>query len=67
MSNLKRVDAETGKVSPLTDGNFDLFSYTAPTPDGSKIAVLISTPINIGDLFIVDGKSGALRADHAHQ
>ena len=55
--NLKRVDAETGKVSPLTDGNFDLFSYHA-TPDGSKIAVLISTPTNIGDLFIVDGKSG---------
>lgn len=55
--NLKRVDAETGKVSPLTDGNFDLFSYD-PTPDGSQIAVLISTPVNIGDLFIVDGKSG---------
>ena len=55
--NLKRVDAETGRVSPLTDGNFDLFSYD-PTPDGSKIAVLISTPVNIGDLFIVDGKSG---------
>lgn len=58
--NLKRVDAETGKVTPLTDGNFDIFSYDA-TPDGSKIAVLISTPTNIGDLFIVDGKSGQLR------
>jgi dipeptidyl aminopeptidase/acylaminoacyl peptidase len=55
--NLKRVDAETGKVTALTDGNFDLFSYNA-TPDGSKIAVLISTPVNIGDLFMVDGKSG---------
>lgn len=55
--NLKRVDAETGKVSALTDGNFDVFSYHA-TPDGSRVAVLISTPTNIGDLFIVDGKSG---------
>jgi len=55
--NLKRIDAESGKVSALTDGNFDLFSYHA-TADGSKIAVLISTPVNIGDLFMVDGKSG---------
>jgi len=55
--NLKRVDAESGSVTALTDGNFDLFSYHA-TPDGSKIAVLVSTPTNIGDLFIVDGKSG---------
>jgi dipeptidyl aminopeptidase/acylaminoacyl peptidase len=58
--NLKRVDAETGKVSALTDGNFDLSSYH-PTLDGSKIAVLISTPVNIGDIFIVDGKSGSSR------
>jgi dipeptidyl aminopeptidase/acylaminoacyl peptidase len=58
--NLKRVDAETGKVSPLTDANFDLFSYHA-TPDGSTLAVLISTPTNIGDLFILDGKSGRSR------
>jgi dipeptidyl aminopeptidase/acylaminoacyl peptidase len=55
--NLKRVDAETGKLSALTDGNFNLFSYQA-TPDGSTIAALISTPTNIGDLFIMDGKSG---------
>jgi dipeptidyl aminopeptidase/acylaminoacyl peptidase len=55
--NLKRVDAQTGKVSALTDGNFDVFSYDA-TPDRSKIAALISTPVNIGDLFILDGNSG---------
>ncbi|HEY1343021.1 MAG TPA: S9 family peptidase [Bryobacteraceae bacterium] len=56
-ANLKRIDAETGKVEALTSGNHDLFSYV-PTPDGSKIATLISTPANIGDLFVVDGKSG---------
>jgi dipeptidyl aminopeptidase/acylaminoacyl peptidase len=55
--NLKRVDAGTGKIAALTDANFDLFSYH-PTADGSKIAVLISTPVNVGDLFIVDGNSG---------
>ncbi len=55
--NLKRVDAESGKMSALTDGNFDVFSYQA-TANGSKIAALISTPVNIGDLFILDGKSG---------
>jgi len=55
--NLKRVDTESGKMSALTDGNFDVFSYQ-PNADGSKIAVLISTPVNIGDLFILDGKSG---------
>ena len=34
--NLKRVDAETGKVSPLTDGNFDLFSYDADAGSDRK-------------------------------
>jgi dipeptidyl aminopeptidase/acylaminoacyl peptidase len=55
--NLKRLDAESGKMNALTDGNFDVFSYHA-TANGSKIAALISTPVNIGDLFILDGKSG---------
>ena len=57
--NLKIVDASSGEVRALTDGNFDVFSFD-PTPDGAKIAVLISTPTNIGDLFIVDGKSDRL-------
>ncbi len=38
-ANLKRIDAETGKVEPLTSGDQDVFSYSA-TPDGSKAAVL---------------------------
>ena len=56
-ANLQRIDAETGKVQALTSGDHDLFSYSA-TPDGSKAAVLISTPTNIGDLFLVDGATG---------
>jgi dipeptidyl aminopeptidase/acylaminoacyl peptidase len=58
-ANLKRIDAETGKVDPLTSGDQNVFSYSA-TPDGSKAAVLISTPTNIGDLFLLDGASGRL-------
>lgn len=59
-TNLKRIDAETGKVEALTSGDHDLFSYSA-TPDGSKVAVAISTPTNIGDLFVVDGASGQMK------
>ncbi len=40
-ANLKRIDAETGKVEALTDGDQDVFSYSA-TPDASKAAILIS-------------------------
>ena len=59
-ANLKRVDADTGKVEALTTGDHDVLAYSA-TPDGSKTAVLISTPTNIGDLFTVDASSGAAR------
>lgn len=58
-ANLKRIDAETGKVEALTSGDHDVFSYNA-TPNGSKAAVLIATPTNIGDLFLLDGASGRL-------
>ena len=58
-ANLKRIDAKTGKVESLTGGDQNVFSYSA-TPDGSKAAVLVSTPTNIGDLFVLDGASGRL-------
>jgi dipeptidyl aminopeptidase/acylaminoacyl peptidase len=58
-ANLKRIDAETGKVEPLTNGDHSVFSYSA-TPDASKAAVLISTPTEIGDLFLLDCASGRL-------
>jgi dipeptidyl aminopeptidase/acylaminoacyl peptidase len=59
-ANLKRVDAETGKVEPLTSGDQDLFGYSA-TPDGAHVAAMISTPTSIGDLYAVDGKTGQMR------
>ena len=59
-ANLKRIDAETGKVEPLTEGDHDLFAYSA-TPDASKAAVLISTPTQIGDLYVFDVASGQMK------
>jgi dipeptidyl aminopeptidase/acylaminoacyl peptidase len=58
-ANLKRIDAESGKVRPLTTGDHSIFSYNA-TPDAAKAAVLVSAPTNIGDLFLMDGASGRL-------
>src|SRR5262249_46360620 len=58
-AHLKRIDSATGKVEPLTSGDHEVVSYTA-TPDASKIALVISTPVNIGDLFLLDTASGKL-------
>src|SRR5262245_37555768 len=58
-SNLKRIDVATGKVEALTRGDQEIISYTA-TPDASKIALVISTSVNIGDLFLLDTASGKL-------
>ncbi|HEX2491232.1 MAG TPA: S9 family peptidase [Blastocatellia bacterium] len=58
-ANLKRIDAATGKVEPITTGDHEVQSYTA-TPDASKMVLLISSPVNIGDLFLLDTASGKL-------
>ncbi len=58
-ANLKRIDASTGKVEPVTKGDHEVQSYTA-TPDASKMALLISSSVNIGDLFLLDTASGKL-------
>ena len=47
--NLRRFDVATGKATPLTQGDQEVVSYTA-TPDGSRLALVISTPTVIGDL-----------------
>ncbi len=58
-ANLKRIDAASGKVEPLTNGDHEVQSYTT-TPDASKMALLISTSVNIGDLYLFDAASGKL-------
>lgn len=58
-ANLKRIDAATGKVEALTSGNHDVMSYSS-TPDASRMALVISTSTNIGDLFLLDTAAGKL-------
>jgi dipeptidyl aminopeptidase/acylaminoacyl peptidase len=56
-ANLKRFEAATGKIETVTAGDHEVQAYTA-TPDLSKMVLLISTPVNIGDLFLLDRASG---------
>lgn len=58
--NLKRFDAATGKVTPVTTGDQEVASYTA-TPDGSRIAMVVSTPTVIGDLYVLDTATGTTK------
>lgn len=59
-ANIMKIDAETGKVDPLTTGDQDVYSYSA-TPDGSRVALAVSTPTNIGDLYVLDTPSRKMR------
>ncbi len=59
-ANLKRVDAESGKVSPLTDGNFAVTYYSA-SADGHHAAAIVSSPTNIGDLYSLNPKTRELQ------
>jgi dipeptidyl aminopeptidase/acylaminoacyl peptidase len=55
-ANLKRFSTSDGKVDSVTAGDHEVVAYTA-TPDGSKLVTLVSTPVNIGDLFVVDANA----------
>jgi dipeptidyl aminopeptidase/acylaminoacyl peptidase len=56
-ANLVQFDSVSGKVSEITHGNQSVEIYRA-AQDGSKFVAVISTPTNIGDLFVID-RSGA--------
>jgi dipeptidyl aminopeptidase/acylaminoacyl peptidase len=58
-SNLMRFDAKTGAATPLTQGDHEVVSYSA-TPDGSRMALVISTPTVLGDLYSLDTATGRL-------
>lgn len=49
-ANLGAFDATTGKETDVTSGNQAVVGYRA-TPDASKFALIISTPIRIGEVF----------------
>jgi dipeptidyl aminopeptidase/acylaminoacyl peptidase len=65
-ANLRRFDVASGKVEPVTSGNQEISGWTA-TPDGSKVAVLVSTPTNLGDLYRVGGGSQLTRLTNVNQ
>jgi dipeptidyl aminopeptidase/acylaminoacyl peptidase len=54
---LGAFDAETGKETDVTANNEAVVSFRT-TPDASKIALLISTPTKIGDLYWLDRSTG---------
>ncbi|HEX3528018.1 MAG TPA: S9 family peptidase [Thermoanaerobaculia bacterium] len=51
--NLRRFDAATGATELLTEGDHEVVAYSA-TPDTSRLALVISTPTVIGDLYALD-------------
>jgi dipeptidyl aminopeptidase/acylaminoacyl peptidase len=59
-ANLVRFDAATGKASPLTTGDQEVMGFSA-TPDASRLALVVSTPTAVGDLFVLDAASGRQR------
>jgi dipeptidyl aminopeptidase/acylaminoacyl peptidase len=58
-ANLRRFDAATGAVEPITQGDQEVASYTA-TPDGSRMAAVVATPLVIGDLVALDTATGKM-------
>ena len=55
-ANLVRVEVGSGKMTELTHGNQAVERFRA-TSDGTKFVLLISTPMNIGDLFFLDSSN----------
>jgi dipeptidyl aminopeptidase/acylaminoacyl peptidase len=56
-ANLGSFDAGKGKETDVTKGNQAVVSFRA-TPDASRLALIISTPTRVGDLFWLD-RAGA--------
>ena len=64
-ANLIQVDIASGKVTEITHGNQAVEKFRA-TSDGGSFAVVISTPTNIGDLFMVDRGSASAPRQITH-
>jgi dipeptidyl aminopeptidase/acylaminoacyl peptidase len=58
--DLRRFDAGGGRSEPVTSGDHEVVSYAA-TPDGARLALVVSTPLSIGDLFVLDIGEGGER------
>jgi dipeptidyl aminopeptidase/acylaminoacyl peptidase len=57
---LVRVDAQSGAVSEITQGDEAVLDFSI-TPDAHTIVALISTPVMIGDLFTVSASGAQTR------
>ena len=60
-ANLRRFPIDGTTSSAVTTGDEEVVSYTANSA-GTKLVTLISTPTNIGDLFITDASRSPLPA-----
>ncbi|HVQ30197.1 MAG TPA: S9 family peptidase, partial [Vicinamibacteria bacterium] len=58
--NLRKFNASTGAVEDLTTGDQDVLAYSAAA-DVSSLAVVVSTPTVLGDLFLIDTQTGQMR------
>jgi dipeptidyl aminopeptidase/acylaminoacyl peptidase len=58
-ANLSRIDVATGAIQPITHGDQEVVSYSA-SADGSRIALVLSTPTVLDDLYSLDTASGKL-------
>ena len=58
MANLIAVEVASGKITELTNGKQAVERFRA-TNDAKTLVVLISTPTNIGDLFVLNHGSTA--------
>jgi len=64
-ANLMAVEVASGKITELTNGKQAVERFRA-TNDAKTLVVLISTPTNIGDLFVLNHGSTALPRQITH-
>jgi dipeptidyl aminopeptidase/acylaminoacyl peptidase len=58
--SLKKVNAAVGTVEDLTTGDQEILAFST-SADASALAVVVSNPTVIGDLYFVDGMHGQMR------
>ena len=57
-ANLRRLNLTTGRLHDVTAGDHEVVSFTA-SADGSRLAVLLSSATEIGDLHVIDNVPAA--------
>jgi len=57
-ANLRRFAINDPRPQPVTVGAHDVVSYTASS-DGTKLAVLVSSPVTVGDLYLYNTSAGS--------